>query len=354
MARTSGTHAWVKTGPAEQARGQLAPASAQDTYQPFQSHRVAQRCPDGCSLGPSPGLGWCGGRQGLAARSLPGSNRTAPATAGSRGSVGVLRALVIPGSTAHPRLTAELTNARRRCQTCSQPARLEPSSRKVSCSPRTPPSSARNRRGVLTWVRGRGVSPPPPRGCPAPPPPPVPEVGRARRTRRQGWQGCAGRHSRARLSDRAGGSSGGPGRDGRRQRGRLSVLSAAGGEQKGGGRAPGVPQAAGAPGTGSAWKGENPGESRGGVLGREVYSEGRCLGDSESWQTGSLGDSESSEAGIPGDRESSETGSPGDPESLEAGSPGAQEVSGIGSPQKRGARCPGNRESPPTPSSRTQ
>lgn len=162
---------------------------------------------------------------------------------------------------------------------------------------------------------------PVPRGCPAPPPPPVPAAGRARRTRRQGWQGCAGRHSRARLSDRAGGSRGGPGRDVWRQRGRLSVLSAVGGEQTGGGRVPGVPQAAGAPGTGSARKGESPGE---------VHSEGRCPGDPEFWQTENLGDPESSEAGIPGDQDSSETGNPGDPESLEAGSPGARKYRGSG------------------------
>lgn len=190
--------------------------------------------------------------------------------------MGVLRDLVSPGSTAHRRLTVELLNARRRCQTCSHPARLEPSSRKVSCSRRTPPSSARNRHGC----RGQGARPLP-RGCPAPPPPPVPAVGRARRTRRQGWQGCAGRHSQARLSDRAGGSSGGTGREGRRQRGRLSVLSAAGGEQTGGGRALGVPQAAGDPGTGSAWKGERPGESRGGVVGKEVPRGSRVLANRE-------------------------------------------------------------------------
>lgn len=43
MARTSGTQAWVKTGPAGQAGRQLVPASPQDTSQPLQSHQVAQR-----------------------------------------------------------------------------------------------------------------------------------------------------------------------------------------------------------------------------------------------------------------------------------------------------------------------
>lgn len=43
MARTSGTQAWVKTGPAEQAGRQLVPASSRDTSQPLQSHQVARR-----------------------------------------------------------------------------------------------------------------------------------------------------------------------------------------------------------------------------------------------------------------------------------------------------------------------
>lgn len=141
----------------------------------------------------------------------------------------------IPIPAGCPALTGTSPGARCRRHTCSQPARLEPSSRKSSCSPRIPAGHRR----LLTQVgrsRDRGS---PSQGSPSgtkpahPRPQPVPAAGTARRTRRQGWQGSEGWHSRAVLSARAGGVSGGPVGAPRRQRGRVSVLSAAGrGEER--------------------------------------------------------------------------------------------------------------------------
>lgn len=169
----------------------------------------------------------------------------------------------IPITAACPALTGASPGAWCRCHTCSQPARLEPSSRKSSCSPWIPAGHRR----LLTRVgrsRSRGA---PSQGSPSgtrgahPGAQPVPAAGTARRTRRQGWQGSEGWHSRAVLSARAGGVSGGPVGSPRRQRGRVSVLSAAGrGEEPCTGPclAPGESSRRGSPRTGIARRGGSP------------------------------------------------------------------------------------------------
>lgn len=174
----------------------------------------------------------------------------------------------IPIPAGCPALTGTSPGARCRRHTCSQPARLEPSSRKSSCSPRIPAGHRR----LLTQVgrsRDRGS---PSQGSPSgtkpahPRPQPVPAAGTARRTRRQGWQGSEGWHSRAVLSARAGGVSGGPVGAPRRQRGRVSVLSAAGrGEEPRTGPrlAPGESSRGGSPRTGIA---QRRGSPRTGIL----------------------------------------------------------------------------------------
>lgn len=230
MARASGTQAWVKTGPVEQV----------GVSQHWCPTRDAPRIPPSLTR-------WLGSNQMATAdgqasvrdgaegdEDLPSAfhREAVELHLPLQGELGVSGTPMAPPSvpTVLPELTGELPGALRRCHTCSQPARLDPSSRKLSCSPRTSPSSARNQRGVLTRVGGRTspFPPPPMAACPAPPPVPLPAAGSARRTRRQGRQGCAGRHRRALLSARAGGCSGGPGRAGRRQRGELSVRSAGG------------------------------------------------------------------------------------------------------------------------------
>lgn len=187
-------------------------------------------------------------------------------------------------------------------------------------------------------------------GMPGPAAPALPEVGSARRTRRQGWQGCAGRHSRARLSDSAGGSSGGPGREGRRQWGRLSVLSAAGGEQTGGAVRWG-PAGSRSPGDWGCLEGGEP---------RVVP--GRCTRKGGAPGIQSPGTPGASVIRSPRKREPLGIGSSrkqGAPaiRSLwrKRGSPGARKLRGSGVLGRRGARCPGNREhTPPAPSSRSQ
>lgn len=176
------------------------------------------------------------------------------------------RATPASGPTVHPRLTSELPGARCRRHTCSQPARLEPSSRKLSCNPRTPPSSVRKRRGVLTRVGGRVAPfPPHPQSRGARPSHPCPYLrrggpgapaGRAGRAARAGTAGpcsapgrAASAGARARPGP-AGGSGGGSAC--------CRLAGVWGGERaERGCRAPGVPPTAG---TGSPGEGGNPGD----------------------------------------------------------------------------------------------
>lgn len=175
------------------------------------------------------------------------------------------RATPASGPTVHPRLTSELPGARCRRHTCSQPARLEPSSRKLSCNPRTPPSSVRKRRGVLTRVGGRVAPfPPHPQSRGARPSHPCPYLrrggpgapaGRAGRAARAGTAGpcsapgrAASAGARARAGP-AGGSGGGSACC------RLAGVWGGGKEQRGAAvrRGSRLPPAPGAPG-----KGETP------------------------------------------------------------------------------------------------
>lgn len=178
------------------------------------------------------------------------------------------------GSPAHPTLTAELLNTRRRCQTCSQPARLEPSSRKVSCSPRTPPSSMGKRRGGLTRVGGRGVCVPCAAGMPGPATP----------ARTCGGEGQA--HPQAGLAGLCGQAQPGTAQrqGGRLQRrpgaGRVAAAGAAQrpvgcrGRADGGRPCAGGPAGSRSPGD---WECSEGGEPRGGALGREVPRGSRVL-----------------------------------------------------------------------------